>query len=746
MRILLIEDDEILIQVLVKSLEGQHYTVDVAADGQLGWEYAQDSHYELIVIDVGLPRLDGITLCQRLRSEGCATPILLITAQDARAERIKGLDAGADDYLTKPFDLGELQARVRALLRRGEVAFTPILEVGKLVLDPNSCQVSYGEQALKLTPKEYSLLELLLRNPARVFSRGQIIERLWNYDDPPLEESVKAHVKGLRRKLKEVGVADWIENVYGIGYRLNPKLPQESSEVGNTSVQQRFDAAMGQMWQQYQGLMMERLEALQQAATAIQQGKPSLALNQSAQKAAHKLAGVLGMFDKEAGTKTARQIEKLLQEKPGKVTQGGEGLLELVQQLREMLALPASPTTPTARLLFIDSDEELGSQLQGLAQLSQSNWQQVSNLTSAREVLQTQATDAVVLTVAESSEWQESLSLLKDLASRTPPIPTLVLASNPELVDRVSVARCGGSSVLVKPTTATQIWQVVQQLLQSYQDQATKILVVDDDPAFLAALKTILTPWGIRMTGLQKPECFWEILNVEKPDLLILDVEMPEINGIELCQVVRTDPQWQNLPILFLTAHQDRETVQQVFTAGADDYITKPIIGPELLTRITNRLERNRLLKNFSGKDALTGLAGYAASSSNLVSLLQQQPVCLALLTIAELPEINLNYGHQTGNQILQSWGRLFQNTFGNHEVVGYWGYGEFVVGIPGMNSQQARDRLAILLKNLRQQIFTAPDGTRFQVTCNWAIAQSPHQGTTIQSLYQAAIAAQARS
>ncbi|MGB7519658.1 MAG: response regulator, partial [Spirulinaceae cyanobacterium] len=351
MRILLIEDDEILIQVLVKSLESQHYTVDIAEDGQLGWEYAQDGHYELILIDVGLPRLDGVTLCQRLRSEGCAIPILLITAQDASADRIKGLDAGADDYLTKPLDLGELQARVRALLRRGEVAFTPVLEMGELVLDPNSYQVHYREQPLKLTPKEYSLLELLLRNPARVFSRGQIIERLWNYDDPPLEESVKAHVKGLRRKLKKVGVADWIENVYGIGYRLSPKLAQEGEKAENASVQQRFDEAMAQMWQQYRGLMTERLEALQEAAAAIQQGQASSDLNYSAQKAAHKLAGVLGMFNKEAGTKVARQIEDLLQDKSEKVPQRGEQLLALVQQLREMLELPASSATSTARLL-----------------------------------------------------------------------------------------------------------------------------------------------------------------------------------------------------------------------------------------------------------------------------------------------------------------------------------------------------------------------------------------------------------
>ncbi|MBE8970735.1 response regulator transcription factor, partial [Nostocales cyanobacterium LEGE 12452] len=222
MRILLIEDEEILASVLLKSLTKQHYVVDVVQDGQMGWEYTQSTNYDLLLIDVGLPKLDGITLCQRLRSGGCFTPILLMTAKDGSRERIQGLDAGADDYLIKPLDLEELQARIRALIRRGDRPCTPILEVGSLRLDPSSCEVTYNNKLLELTAKEYSLLELFLRNPSRVFSRGDIIEHLWTFDDPPQEETVKSHIKYLRQKLKAAGAVDWIENVYGLGYRLNP--------------------------------------------------------------------------------------------------------------------------------------------------------------------------------------------------------------------------------------------------------------------------------------------------------------------------------------------------------------------------------------------------------------------------------------------------------------------------------------------------------------------------------------------
>ncbi|WP_206602866.1 response regulator transcription factor [Leptolyngbya ohadii] len=222
MRILLVEDDPVLADLLTQSLTQHRYAVDWVEDGALGLEYAQDAQYDLILTDVGLPRLDGITLCQRLRDIRCGTPVLMMTAKDASNDRIRGLDAGADDYLTKPINLEELLARVRALLRRGTGERSPLLELHDLKLDPIACTVTYANKPLHLTPKEYGLLELLLRYPARVFSLGNIIEHLWTFDDPPLEESVKSHIKGLRQKLKTAGAANWVENVYGLGYRLNP--------------------------------------------------------------------------------------------------------------------------------------------------------------------------------------------------------------------------------------------------------------------------------------------------------------------------------------------------------------------------------------------------------------------------------------------------------------------------------------------------------------------------------------------
>ncbi|MBW4609619.1 MAG: response regulator [Hassallia sp. WJT32-NPBG1] len=789
MRILLIEDDEVLLDVLLQSLTSQHYVVDAVQDGQSGWEYAQSANYDLILTDVGLPILDGIKLCQRLRAEGSSIPILLITAKDASSDRIRGLDAGADDYLIKPLDLAELHARLRVLLRRGEVSPTTVLQVGDLRLDPRSCEVSYKEKLLALTPKEYTLLEIFLRNPSRVFSRGQLVEYLWTFDDPPLEESVKAHIKGLRQKLKKAGAVDWIENVYGLGYRLkegvgdkedketsgqgdkqettslSPPLPIPSSQ----SLKQQFNQGMSKLWQQYQGLMIQRLTALQTAAMAIQTRTLTPELRQDARQAAHKLAGVLGMFDREAGTVLAREIEQILledenlghtDERKKELSVCERKLVSLVSELADLLNLgepDASTDAETSRLLLIDSDPNLYRDLQELAHSLDLSWKQIANLELAKIWLQSHSPDLVVLAVDAEENQEDSLALLSELAVRTPFIPTIVLASADKLLNRVTVARLGGQGFLVKPVTAAQIWDMATQLLQRTQSQAVNILAVDDDPVFLAALRPMLEPWGIRMTKLDDPLRFWEVLRSTVPDLLILDIDMPQVSGLELCQAVRADPQWQGLPILFVTAKSDRSYIQQIFAIGADDYLNKPVVPAELLTRITNRLERSRLLRNLSTKDPLTGLANQAQSSRDLELLIKSindenastpDSFCLAIFALTELQIINLKYGHTTGNNVLQRWGRLFQTAFLQAEMLAYWGNGEFIVAMPIFTKQRAdinAERLAVkhhlweFMTTLRQQIFTAPDSSRFQVNFDFGLAEYPTDGVTLQSLYQVA-------
>ena len=225
MRILLVEDDECFAEALAEALSDQWYVVDVAKDGEVGWAQAQAMNYDLILLDVMLPKLDGISLCQRLRTYSYSRPILMITARNTSDEIVSGLDAGADDYVVKPIDLPELLARIRALQRRGTTSASPVLEWGGVKLDPSTYEVTYNNKPIHLTPKEYSLLEFFLRSGRRVLSRSQLIEHLWSLEDSPSEDTVKAHIKSLRNKLKAVGAPkDLIETVHGVGYRLNPNI------------------------------------------------------------------------------------------------------------------------------------------------------------------------------------------------------------------------------------------------------------------------------------------------------------------------------------------------------------------------------------------------------------------------------------------------------------------------------------------------------------------------------------------
>lgn len=222
MRILIVEDDDCIAKPVAEDLKHQHYVVDVACDGIEGWEYSQSTQYNLILLDLMLPKLDGISLCKRLRAAKCNSLILMMTARDTTADKVIGLDAGADDYLVKPFELEELAARIRALFRRIPETRQPVLVHGNLKLDPSSCTATYLDNLLSLTPKEYMILECFMRNPSQVLTRSVILNKLWSFDKFSGEDTVKTHIKNLRKKLKDAGGSEsLIETVYGIGYRLS---------------------------------------------------------------------------------------------------------------------------------------------------------------------------------------------------------------------------------------------------------------------------------------------------------------------------------------------------------------------------------------------------------------------------------------------------------------------------------------------------------------------------------------------
>ena len=233
MRILVVDDDRAVRDSLRRSLAFNGYQVDLAEDGLAALEAVDAQRPDAMVLDVMMPRLDGLEVCRRLRSAGDALPILVLTARDAVSDRVSGLDAGADDYLPKPFALEELLARLRALLRRRtseEIAAaaagqSAVLAFGDLSLDPDTRDVRRGERAISLTRTEFSLLELLLAHPRRVLSRGQILEQVWGYDFPTTGNALEVYIGYLRRKTEADGEPRLIHTVRGVGYVLRDTPP-----------------------------------------------------------------------------------------------------------------------------------------------------------------------------------------------------------------------------------------------------------------------------------------------------------------------------------------------------------------------------------------------------------------------------------------------------------------------------------------------------------------------------------------
>ncbi len=232
MRILVVEDDQALAKVLVRGLSEEGHAVDGVSTVADASEAHAINSYDLVVLDIGLPDGDGVDFCRGLRSAGATTPVLMLTARDGLSDKVAGLDAGADDYLSKPFAYPELAARVRALLRRPRDAVSPVLAWNDIRLDPAAHTVWRGAIMIPLTPREFSLLDYLLRHPDQVCTREALLEHVWDAHYDGVSNVVDVHIANLRRKLEQPGQPDPVETVRGVGYRLVDPQVQDRSTLG----------------------------------------------------------------------------------------------------------------------------------------------------------------------------------------------------------------------------------------------------------------------------------------------------------------------------------------------------------------------------------------------------------------------------------------------------------------------------------------------------------------------------------
>ncbi|MEH1841469.1 MAG: response regulator [Nostoc sp.] len=642
MKILLVDDDDLLIKVLTINLVTHHYIVDVVKDGEMGWTYGSTFEYDLIVLDIMLPKLDGISLCKRLRTQGYTVPILLLTAQDNITAKVQGLDAGADDYVVKPFNTTELIARIRALLRRGSNNPFPLLTWGDLLLNPSSCEVSYNGRPLKLTTMEYDLLELLLQNCQHVFSSEQLLDKLWSSEDFPSEATVRSHIRRVRHKLVAAGAPhDFIATMHGRGYYLKaPSTEQSTTQSATPAVnnpagdsqvavsletlsdlpnyglpnnsQQQYLAFLNETWKTTKPKSLDQMTILLQAVKDLQTNQLKPQQQGQAQQVAHKLTGTLGIFGLSKTMHIARQLEYWLggQEplQPKHAPLMKTLVMDLQQDIKQttLIQLSQVPNGQLPLLLIVSLDIEFNQSLEAVAVSRGIRIQIAPMLKNMAKALLTrdsvfdsldQNPDIILLhfpsipskphTNQVSNFWET----LQILAQRYPGLPIVVISDRNELCDRLEAMRRGGKLFLTAPIPSEQVIDTALNLLRG-TEITKKVMILDDDQDWLHTLPTLLKPWGFKVTTLADPQQFWRVLEAVTPDALVLDINMPQISGFELCQILRSDPLWQRLPVLFLSVLTDSASQNQAFSVGADDYLCKPVKGVELANRILRRLQR----------------------------------------------------------------------------------------------------------------------------------------------------------
>jgi len=507
------------------------------------------------------------------------------------------------------------------------------------------------------------------------------------------------------------------------------------------------------MWERFEEAFGAQVSVLEEAAMAVLSGGLPPDLGARALQEAHKLAGSLGTFGLPRGSELAREIESWFRTgpvapaEPARVLRLSDTVVALRRCLDAGPTVALRPAAVTAEddgpfLLLVDDDPGFADGVRREASLRGLGLVAVDGVDAARRILAARRPEAVLVDLAGGAGG--AFELMGGIGAGASPVPVVVLTPADTFTDRVEAARLGGRCFLQKPVPPADVLVAVGEAVERARAGQATVLAVDDDPAVLAALRALLEPVARRVVTLDQPLRFWETLTATAPDLVVLDVDMPQVGGVELCQVMRGDARWSRLPVVFLTARTDAATVEAIFSAGADDYVTKPLLGPELTTRISNRLERSRLQRRMAEIDPLTGLANRRTSEEATERLLgtaarSDHPLAVAMVDVDGVRSVNDRFGYGAGDEALGWLGHLLQSSFPGDDAVGRWAGQEFFAGMYGMTRGDGVQRLADVLEDLRRHRFSDGQGGDFTMSFSAGVAQYPDDGADLRSLYRAA-------
>jgi diguanylate cyclase (GGDEF)-like protein len=508
--------------------------------------------------------------------------------------------------------------------------------------------------------------------------------------------------------------------------------------------------ALAEIWERHHDGVLEQIGTIERAVVALMRDDLGEEARMQAAREAHKLAGSLGTFGLATASERSRELELLLGAPDALGAAAVPRLSELVVAVRDdvQAVLPTTPATEVqpvppeaARLLIVEDDLPLGERLAAEAARRGMGVELAASPAAARELLARMRPAGVLLDLTFETGTADAYALLSELTSATPPIPVLVSTMRDTLTDRVEVVRRGGRGFVSKALPAPQAIDQAIGLIERASAPETTLLAVDDDPAVLDAIGALLAPHGVRVVTLNEPLRFWSELDRVRPDVILLDVDMPGVTGVELCRVLRNDARWATVPVLVLTARRDPASIEAIFAAGADDHLAKPVIETELVTRVRNRVERLALHRALAETDSLTGVQNRQASTQALDRLLRlatryEQPLALAMVDLDRFKQVNDVHGHAAGDAVLRRFGTLLAESFRGEDVVGRWGGEEFVVGMYGMSGDNARERLGDLLATLGRERFEGAGGASFGVAFSAGVARFPQDGRDLAALY----------
>jgi diguanylate cyclase (GGDEF)-like protein len=523
---------------------------------------------------------------------------------------------------------------------------------------------------------------------------------------------------------------------------------------------------LARIWDKYRPVVMEQVASLEEAAMSQLAGSLGTEERRAAERNAHKLAGSVGTFGFGEASKVAREIEYILGGTDEIGPTDSLRMSELVVMLRDgiegrdasgtvrtaspepvapeapaIAPPPPAPGSPEAPLCWVISgDEELVGRVRMEAEGRGIVVTAMGSIPPSP--LPTSVKKPSVVVVDADGQHEEAMALLDRCTSQDPPIAPVVLASPGMVTDRVSVARHGGRVFLPKPTPPLRIVDAVSGELDRSARRVTRILCVDDDEAILGALEALMVTAGMEAFTLSDPTVFWETLNDVAPDVVVLDVDMPEVSGPELCRVMRNDARWALVPVVFLTARRDEGTIAEVFASGADDFVGKPLVGPELLARIANRLDRIEVVRSLTDTDPLSGVPNRQKALGTLETFVgfakrHDRTVSVAMLHVDGLKDLNRVAGYGEGDQVLRETGAVLRRLFRSDDVVGRWSGGMFLIGMLGMGRLDGVQRVAEAIEELRRDV--AAKVRDVTVGFSAGVAELPADGTDVTTVRSAA-------